>query len=115
MDINAPQNLELDLKASTAIREKCVISFQYAQNLYAALCNVEWRHTSYIFEILKNELWYCSWRYAGGLIAELRDQGEDYMDFYCSGIDPAPGCVGEGCVTDEIKNDLARLGWSPFN
>lgn len=48
----------------------------------------------------------CSWRYAGGLVAEIRDQGEDYMDFYCSG--------NEGEVDECVAEDLASLGWIPL-
>ncbi len=48
-------------------------------------------------------IYSCSWRYAGGMIADLRGLGEDYMDFYCSG--------GEGLVDPEIEEDLYKLGW----
>ena len=60
------------------------------------------------------EPWSCSWRYAGGILAELRFEG-DYMDWYCSGIgyDHDSGYVSEGIVTEEIRNDLAQLGWYP--
>jgi hypothetical protein len=47
----------------------------------------------------------CSWRYAGGLVADLREQGEDYLDFYCSG--------GEGRVASDVREALAKLGWEP--
>ena len=92
----------------------------YAQNLYAALCNMQWQKSD-VIPILTDELWSISWRGAGGLVAELRNCGEDYLDFYCSGIsggmdinDPLnDGHVGEGIVTDEIKYDLGLLGWHP--
>jgi hypothetical protein len=42
------------------------------------------------------------------------------MDWYCSGIQGEPdadwvdlGHVPEGTVTDEIREDLFRLGWIP--
>jgi hypothetical protein len=40
----------------------------------------------------------------------------DYMDWYCSGIRDADivaaqGYVGEGEVTEEIREDLKQLGW----
>jgi hypothetical protein len=46
-------------------------------------------------------------------VADLRDAGEDYMDWYCSGIGGKTDSnfVGEGNVTDEIAADLALLGW----
>lgn len=47
----------------------------------------------------------CSWRYAGGLVADLRDKGECYMDFYCGGV----SCT----VAPEVEEALAELGWYP--
>ena len=92
----------------------------YAQNVYAALCNMRWQPKD-VMPILKDEYWSCSWRSSGGIVADLRGNNEDYMDYYCSGIgggisldDNRPeGYVAEGEVTDEIRNDLAALGWHP--
>jgi hypothetical protein len=39
-------------------------------------------------------------------MADKRDLGEDYMDFYCSG--------NEGFVDKEIEEDLHKLGWLPI-
>jgi len=81
-----------------------------AQNMYAALCNIEWQN------IEETQLIYgCSWRYAGGLIAGIRDQGEDYMEYYCSGIgnNNTSESVPEQTVTDEIREMLLPLGWIP--
>lgn len=71
----------------------------YAKDLYKALCNMKWKCKTTEID------YHCSWRYAGGLIADLRDVGECYLDFYCSG--------GEGHVTEEVKEDLDKLGWTP--
>lgn len=120
-------DLEQDLYNSPMIREK-VKRDSYAQNLYAAMCNMQWQRTE-VFPILKNELWHCSWRRSGGIVAALRGQG-DYMDWYCSGIGgfasladetaeetarwlKSNGYVAESVVTDEIRTDLAVLGWHP--
>lgn len=77
-----------------------------------------------MWPILKNEQWSCSWRYAGGIIADMREEG-DYMEWYCSGIigdlpeikdgevDPCYGFVGESVITEEVKEDLLKLGWIP--
>ena len=57
----------------------------------------------------------------------MQEKG-DYIDWYCSGISgknleydgtmseeewkSKTGYVPEGCITDEIRNDLQRLGWA---
>jgi hypothetical protein len=74
------------------------------------------------------DLWSASWRGAGGIVANLRNKGEDYMDYYCSGMgglatyDEQEGeaymskmkFVPEGQITDEIADDLNKLGWIPI-
>ena len=108
-------NLEQELKKSRLICKK-VRNDNYAQNLYAALCNMQWQKLE-VLPILKEELWSCSWRYAGGLVAELRGNG-DYIDWYCSGMwdngkSEIEGYVSESTVTEEIAADLRQLGWIP--
>ncbi len=111
-------NMEWDLVTTDWILEKCRASESYAQNLYAAMCNNGFIKLA-VIPILKNQEWSCSWRYAGGIIADMRGQG-DYIDWYCSGIRgdgddenlSSEKFVREGCVTDEIRNDLQRLGWA---
>jgi hypothetical protein len=108
-------NLEWDLVTTDWILEKVRASETYAQNLYAAMCNNGFIKLE-VIPILKNEEWSCSWRYAGGIVADMRQEG-DYIDWYCSGIRNPDGTdrdqwVGEGCITDEIRNDLQRLGWA---
>lgn len=99
---------------------------RYAQNVYASLCNMRWQPQE-VWPVLSEEYWTCSWRSAGGFVADLRGCGEDYMDYYCSGIRGGfdlskssdedyftkNGYVSEGEVTDEIREDFARLGWTP--
>lgn len=119
-------DLKQDLLRSPTILEK-VKEDCYAQNLYAAMCNMQWQRSE-AWPILTDELWHCSWRSSGSIVANLRDEG-DYMDWYCSGmggmgalareIDENDrwikdrGYVAEGVVTDEIRKDLAELGWHP--
>jgi hypothetical protein len=96
-------DLEQDLFANSTIKDKCKHSKVYSQNLYAAMCNNR-------FFYGENE-WTCSWRMSGGIVADLRDCGEDYLNYYCSGMINLDGSVSESVVTDEIRLDLAKMGW----
>jgi hypothetical protein len=112
-------NLEYDLLTTEWILDKVRACEIYSQNLYAAMCNNEFVKNQ-VWDILKDNTWSCSWRYAGGIIADMRQEG-DYIDWYCSGIrsDLGPESantgdrhrVEEGEITDEIREDLLRLGW----
>lgn len=114
-------NLEYDLLTTDWILEKVRSNENYSQNLYSALCNNDFQKRE-MWPILKEQKWSCSWRYAGGIIADMREEG-DYIDWYCSGIrgavtyddDIKDGYVPEGVVTDEIRDDLFKLGWLVIN
>lgn len=113
-------NMEWDLRSTDWILEKVRNSEIYSQNLYAALCNNDFVKQD-VIEILKENYWSCSWRSAGGIIANMRQQG-DYIEWYCSGIkgteseeDKLNLFVSEGTVTDEIRSDLKQLGWTVVN
>ena len=124
-------NMEYDLLTTDWILEKVRESDVYAQNLYASMCNRDFiKHD--VIPILKDQRWSCSWRYAGGIVADMQEKG-DYIDWYCSGIrdtrtlsaseiavlteqeqlayKEGEGYVSESVVTDEIREDLFRLGW----
>lgn len=107
-------NMEYDLRSTAWVIAKVKESENYAQNLYAALCNNQFIQPENTWDILKEEYWSCSWRYAGGIIADIKEEG-DYIDWYCTGIGDKDGdregFVGEGFVTDEIKADLKKIGW----
>ena len=95
----------------------------YAQNVYAAFCNMRWQAAD-VVPILKDEHWSISWRAAGSAVAHFVGHG-DYLDWYCSGIATVDDegnivqdfidkkYVPEGVVTDEILEDFAALGWHP--
>jgi len=113
-------NMEYDLLTTDWILEKVRANDIYAQNLYAAMCNRDFQKLD-VMPILKGQTWSCSWRYAGGIIADMQQKG-DYIDWYCSGIRNdgyqddmdvkyPGGHVSEGCVTEEIRIDLKQLGW----
>ena len=115
-------NLEYDLRSTEWICAKAKASDTYAQNIYAALCNQDWQKNE-VWPLLKGETYSCSWRYAGGIVADMREEG-DYVDWYCSGIgnglgngdvNNVKGYVPEGTVTDEIREDFFKLGWIPVD
>jgi hypothetical protein len=123
--------MEYNLLTTDWILEKVRSRDDYAQNLYAAMCNNGFIRLE-VLPVLKGEEWSCSWRYAGGIVADMQQQG-DYIDWYCSGIrdtfrededvsdltekqlarlEVVKKYVPEGRITDEIRNDLQRLGWA---
>lgn len=122
-------NMEYDLRSTQWICDKVKGDEVYAQNLYAAMCNRNFTKND-IWPILTEKTWSCSWRRAGGIVADMREEG-DYIDWYCTGIKNSPteeeianfndnqkqqylqlqAFVGEGYVTDEIREDLLKLGW----
>ena len=126
-------NLEYDLRTSTLIIDKCEDEV-YAQHLYAALCN-NYFIKNQPWQLLKEQQWHCSWRHAGGIIADIREQG-DYIDWYCSGTRNmteltteqfndltteeqehhllVKSYVSESVITDEIRSDLLAIGWLAF-
>jgi hypothetical protein len=124
-------NMEYDLRSTQWIIDKVKSSEVYAQNLYAAMCNNDFTKND-VWPILTEKRWSCSWRHAGGIIADMQEKG-DYIDWYCSGIRDSKildddefraltkeqqesyiqgkKFVPESCVTDEIREDLLKLGW----
>jgi hypothetical protein len=121
-------NMEYDLRSSKELCDKVKKYDNYAQNLYAAMCNMTWQSREF-WQELKGETWSCSWRSSGGIIADMQEKG-DYIDWYCSGIgsqedgyglsDVKPELdedgrtyVPEGVITEEVELDLNRLGWRP--
>ena len=107
-------NMEYDMSQADWFLSRVRGSDNYAQNLYAALCNNQFQKQD-VWLVLKDSYWSCSWRYAGGIVADFQGQGGNYMDWYCSGIGDKDGdyinYVSESTVTDEIRADLALLGW----
>lgn len=124
-------NMEYDLRSTDWILKKARDSESYAQNLYAAMCNMRFVRKEmfpYLRQDPDKDLWSASWRSAGGIIADMRQEG-DYIDWYCSGMGGLSGYdkdsetyeqwqertkfVPEGQVTEEIEQDLLKLGWIP--
>lgn len=135
----AENNLEYDLRTADWILTKVRGSEVYAQNLYAALCNNTFQKIRLnntednVADVLRKGYpqWHCSWRHAGGIVADMREKG-DYVDWYCSGIqepidnkqleemsenhrlyyqEVASHFVSESIIVDEIRQDLEKLSW----
>ena len=117
------RDLVEDIYKDSEVLNKIRTRDDYAQNLYAAICNNEFQKMD-VFPILADKTCSYSWRYAGGIIADMRQEG-DYIDWYCSGIaggdEPdtyleghdlkRKSYVPESVVTEEIEQDLNKLGW----
>jgi hypothetical protein len=123
-------NMEYDLRSTKWICDKAKNSEVYAQNLYASMCNNEFVKND-VWPLLTDKRWSASWRSAGGIIANMIEEG-DYIDWYCTGIQNSlsdeefqdltkeqqekyiyykNNFVPECHVTDEIRADLLKLGW----
>lgn len=124
-------NMEYDLRSTQWVCDKVKNDDVYAQHLYAAMCNNEFTKND-VWPILTEKRWSCSWRSAGGIVADMQERG-DYIDWYCSGIRDSKildddefasltkeqqeyyiqgkKFVPESVVTDEIREDLLKLGW----
>ncbi len=124
-------NMEYDLRSTQWIIDKVKADDVYAQHLYAAMCNNDFIKND-VWPILTDKTWSCSWRSAGGIVANIQEKG-DYIDWYCSGIRDitdmdddqfrqltkeqqeaylqSKAYVSESVVTDEIRQDLFKLGW----
>ncbi len=127
-------NMEYDMRTSKVMVEKAQSREEYAQNLYAAMCNNDFVKNE-VWPLLTEQTWSASWRSAGGIVANMVGEG-DYIDWYCSGIKSdwsdedfrnaskeeqeryiwmKNNYVSEGTITDEIKQDLFNIGWLPFD
>lgn len=94
-----------DLEREIKLRKDFYIlcnSDKFCKDLYASLCNMRWLKEG------ETEPWSCSWRYAGGIVAELRflatEEHGDYLDFYCSG--------NEGQVNPVVESLFNDMGWT---
>ena len=117
----------MDLESPDLYAEMCndsiVIAYlrdeEIAVQFYSALCNMRWKKDNFLShdEKLVNKLkgidpdvWSCSWRAAGGYIANIRNthynKNEGYLDFYCRG--------DEGVITPLVEECFDRMGWVPY-
>jgi hypothetical protein len=91
--------MKYDLKADIAVNPQLVAKIKsrddYAQSLYAAMCNMQWQHSE-TFSIQRNDIWSG----VGNIVVDLHSVfsvDQDYMP--------------ETTVTLEVLNDLRLLGW----
>lgn len=122
--VNDRPDMEEDMYLSEWFRTKVRKNEHFAQNLYAAMCNNDFQKLE-VVPILTEQTWSCSWRGAGGVVSRIRKEG-DYMNWYCSGIQDHSSdqedtyyiqnkYVPEGTITEEIREDLQKLGWIPID
>ena len=127
-------NMEYDMRTSEVMVNKAKRCRVYSQNLYAAICNNDFIKND-VWPLLQGKTWGASWRSAGGIVANMREEG-DYIDWYCSGIRndyeeldddqyqslskeqqesyiQSKRFVAEGVIVDEIRKDLFDIGWLP--
>lgn len=112
MNTQNQYNMSQDIKSNFDLTQKIKNSQSYAQNMYAAMCNNNFVKISE----QNNYSWSCSWRSSGRTIADIRGDGTDYADWYCSGMAEMGalavcGYVPESYITEEIADDLYKIGW----
>lgn len=111
-------NLESDIGNNKEIIS-LLLDREMACDFYRALCNMRWKkienysEEDRLVDTLKGvdpTVWHCSWRHAGGIIADIRNlnynTSEGYMDFYCSG--------GEGRVSEKVNECFNKMGWTQY-
>lgn len=115
MDIDELYDLERDMS-----EDSTVISYlkdkEVAKEFYRALCNMRWERIVKLpddvriinkLKGVRSDIYSVTWRGAGGIIADIRNKhyntSEDYMDFYCSGL--------EGEVNPLVEKCFKKLGW----
>jgi hypothetical protein len=113
-------DVEADLKSNTEVCQKIATDEVFAQHVYAALCNQRYFRSDVSHD--EQEAWSCSWRYAAGLIAEIRNEHyhtpqntgieEDYIHWYCSGMGVLEGAAEEGAVTNDVRDMFTTMGWN---
>jgi|GEM_PF-5605341 len=93
-----PSELRFEKDLEKLFGEKIKSDDEFAKRIYAALTNTLWRNEAIEYG--------ASFRYTGGLIADIRGDG-NYMDWYC--------CADAGNVDDDIAAALLTKGWTPHD
>jgi hypothetical protein len=111
-------DLVKDIYQADWLVDKIRQDYIYSQNVYAAMCNNKFLKLD-VIDVLAEYYWTSSWRRNGYIISEIANRNESYLDYYCSSyvnndetIDDDKHLVGEGYVTDEVRQDFLKLGWT---
>ena len=96
----SPFEQALERALGPAVRAETGADTPLSTALWCALANVDWQHAS-------GAEFSCTWRYAGDVVAALRQEGS-YLDWYCCSED-------YGTVAPEILVALAQEGWVPVD
>lgn len=71
---------------------------EFCKKLYSSITNITWKNKD-------GDIFDCGFRYAGGLISDIRDnKNESYMTWCLDGI--------YGVVDTEIEEELLKRGWT---
>ena len=79
----------------------------WLNKVHSWLLNLEFKFIPRYNFSVKDWLYSCSWRYAGELVSIIRNAGEDYLDFYCSG--------NEGDIYTVFADDMESIGWTAIS
>lgn len=102
------RDLEDEMRHTPTLVKRLAEDREFALEVYQALCNNKFIDIQDGDAGTTKDYWSCSWRYAGGLVADLRavhdvSIGEWYLDWYCSG--------GEGNVSERVRDTFLAMGW----
>lgn len=103
-----PPSLAHDMEADGAFLAR-LQDVGFAHAVYESLCNIEYRKAP------SRRRWSCSWRRAGRFVAEMRDLGEGYLDFYLAEFRLPNGMPAteaeQAALLREVGTHYARMGW----
>lgn len=102
-------NMEDDIKQCEWICAKIKESKQYAESLYATLCNRKFVNLD-VFAILSDQSWSISWRGAAQMIADIAGSN-NYRDYYNVPYGSAFNIIKH----HQASHDLRKLGWTIKN
>jgi len=92
------------------IRDSCTKlvkeSKSFSEDLWGSIANVGWSRVENGVPVPDSYVGM-SFRHIAGLIAEMRDDDTEYMDWYM--------CSNDGHARENVKKVLASKGWAPID